>query len=297
MKTAKTVITVLLCIILLVAETTALGLFAMDRALSRGTVKDAVHETDFAVKLTDEVLNSTTVNMGGRYGEMAEAVMKTEAMEEFFADYIDNAVKHEIYGQEYNEVSTDELMAAFNKGIKQAEKSGAVMLTDTEKDLVKKAMLQQAPDVTANLNELIGSYDSTEGDMVENAADPYSGFAAASGLGARALAWAVCAVVCILLIAIMWRSKFGFIWCGVVTAITALIYLGLGSAGEGFLMGMVSDTPADEMLMYMISSGFGAAAVFGGIAAVIFFIAFIVLKIKHRRNTNESDSAPAERTA
>lgn len=297
MKTAKMVITVLLCIILLVAETAALGLFAMDRALSRGTVKDAVHETGFAVKLTDEVLSSTTVNMGGRYGEMAEAVMKTEAMEDFFADYIDNAVKHEIYGDEYSEVSTDELMAAFNQGLKQAEKSGNVMLTDNEKDLVKQTMLKQAPDMTSGLNDLIGSYDSTEGDMVETAADPYSGFAAASSSGSRVLAWAVCAVVCILLIVILWRSKLGFIWCGVVTAITTLIYLGLGTAAGGLFMGMVSDTPADEMLLYMISSGFGAAAIFGGIAAVIFFIAYFVLRIKHRRNTNESNTAPAERTA
>lgn len=297
MKALKITAAVILSAVLLTAECIAMGLFSVDRAFDRSSIEEAVRETDIADRLVNEALQESTVNMGGRYGDMVKAVLQTDAMTDFFTDYIDNAIRHEIYGGDYAEVADDELIAAFNKGIEEVNDSGSMVITDIDGEMIKRAMQAEAPDLTAGLNQQIGTYDSISGDMIEDAADHNEAVSVMVGRGAKAAALIICAAVCAAIIALMWRSRAGFIWCAAVTALSSFIFCGLQFIGADLFMDIAASSAAEEMMLSMAAKGLGSASIAGLAVTVLFIIAFIILKIKDRRNHNEKNTAPSERTA
>ena len=256
-----------------------------------------MRETDIAGRMVSEAMQESTVSMGGRYGDMVKAVLQTDAMTDFFTDYIDNAIGHEIYGVEYAEVADDELIAAFNKGIEEVNDSGSMVITDIDGEMIKRAMQAEAPDLTAGLNQQIGTYDSISGDMIEDAADHNEAVSVMVSRGAKAASLIICAAVCAVIIALMWRNKSGFIWCAAVTALASFIFCGLQFIGADLFMDIAASSAAEEMMLSMASKGLASVSIAGLAVTVFFIIAFIIFKIKDRRNHNEKNTAPSERTA
>ena len=62
-------------------------------------------------------------------------------------------------------------------------------------------------------------------------------------------------------------------------------------------MDIAASSAAEEMMLSMASKGLASVSIAGLAVTVFFIIAFIIFKIKDRRNHNEKNTAPSERTA
>lgn len=283
MKAVKIIAAIVLCIALLAAEGSAMGLFAVDEALSEGSLKESMRDSNIIEQLVDEVLADNTVNMGGAYGEITQAVFRTAPMRDFFTAYLTSAIRTELYGEPYEEVAYDELMAAFSQGVDEVNASGQYEITAMEADFLKQAMQAEAPDLTAKLNAQVGHYETISGGLTEQAAQPDELMQRLMSSGSRAVALAACALLFAGLIALYWRSKFGFLWCGIVTALAALLYGGLAVIAKKAILSAASVSASEEMALSMITEGFGTVALAGAALAMIFIVLFAVLKAVDRR--------------
>ena len=103
----------------------------------------------------------------------------------------------------------------------------------------------------------------------------------------------LCMRLCAALILVCWKSRLGFLWCCIVTALMSVIYMGM----DALVSAMTFDSAVDHMMFLMAENGFGTVAAAGFVVAAAFLIAFIIFKLTGRRNKNEKDIETAERIA
>lgn len=287
MKAVKAIAAVVLAIMLLAAEGLLMGLFSVDKALSEESIKENLIDTDIVGQLVNEVLAANTVNMGGKYGEITQAVLHTEPMNIFFTDYLTSAINTEVYGEPYEEVAYDELMFAFSQGVDEVNASGKYEITDMEAELLKQAMQAAAPDLTAQINAQVGNYEALSGQVTESATAPDETIQRLMGGGFRAVVIIACAMLCGGLIALCWKSRLGFLWCGIVTAAASLLYAALSRIGAAAALAAIDISASEEMVLSMMAGGFEKVSGAGAGIALLFITGFAILKIIDRRTENE----------
>ena len=294
MKAVKIILAIIAVVALFVAEALTMGLFALDEATSEESVREALTESDIVSQLVDEALAEGTVNMGGQYGEMMKAIFSTEAIDDFFTQYVTAAVNTQFFGDPYVEVADDELMAAFSEGIDQVNAEGEGQISPLEGELLRQAMQQEVPDLTASLNQQMEQYESLDGDLSEEVFTSITGDASVSSGTARIFSAAICVILCAAVIALCWRSRLGFLWCAVTIALVSLIYWGLAT-----LVGaMTTSSASDHMAYVMAENGFRQVTAAGFAAAAIFFIAFVIFKIfsRNKKSTRNENISNTENT-
>lgn len=292
MKAIKIIAAVFIAVMLFVAECFTMGIFAVDTAISEKSIKESMKESNVITEILGEVLKEKTVNMGGRYGDMANAILHTDAMNNFLAEYLTAAINTEVYGAVYEEIANDELMNAFSEGIEEVNESGIFNITPLEEEALQLAMQQEGPDLTASLNQQVSGYDSLNGEMTSEALENSMG-RIFLGLGTRIVMVLVCILLCIGLIALCWRSKLGFLWSSVIAALTSIIY------GALYLIvnGAYFPSPSEQMAFFMMENGFKAVSIAGLIISVLFLAVFIAFKIIDRRKNDEEDIRITESTS
>lgn len=126
MKALKVIAALIVGVLLFAAECVTMGMFCIDKALTEDATEKAITNSSIVQELIDRALAENTVNGGGEYGEIASAVMETEAMTSFFTGYMTNAMRSAVYGETYEEIADDELMAAFSEGVDELNGRGSV---------------------------------------------------------------------------------------------------------------------------------------------------------------------------
>lgn len=288
MKAVKIISAVILVLILLVAESFVMGIFSVDKAVSRESVNAAMEESDVVSQLVEEALMEETVNSGGEYGEMIDAVFRTESMNVFLSDYMTAVLNNQLYGDEYEEIGSDELMQAFSAGIDEVNQEGTYSISAMEGELLKQALQQTAPDLTKELNSQISEYDSLEGETASLMTEGVVGDMPFIGNLAKGVSLAVTALICAGIIMLCWSSKLGFLWCSIVTALISAVFAGL----YHIMGGIINVSATDRMIYIMMENGFGSVYMAGFIAAAIFMAAFIILKIifRNKKKTTHDEN-------
>ena len=288
MKAVKIISSVILILLLLTAESFVMGIFSVDRAVSKESVYEAMEESNIVSELVDEALSEETVNMGGTYGDMLDAVFRTQAVKDFLSDYMTAVIDAELYGNIYEEIGSDEFMQAFSEGIDEVNKSGSYNISAMESEFLKQAVQRKAPDLTQKLNSQADRYDSLDGEASEKMADGIlSDMGFLSG-PVKAVSLLVTALVCAGLIALCWTSKLGFLWCAVVTALISSVFWGL----HYLIQGVISISASDTMMYLMIEKGFGSVYTAGFIIAAVFMAAFIIFSIifRNKKKTTHNEN-------
>ena len=282
MKALKVIAAILISLLLLASEGMAMGIFSVDRALSEKTINKTIAETGIIDDVIDEALSDSTVSMGGSYGELVKSAMKTEAMNSFFAAYLTSAVRSEVYGEQYEEIADDDLMQAFSSAIDEMASSGALQISQAEESIIKNVLKHALPDLPEDLNSLALQYDTTNGQMARDASSEADALQMLLGRGMQWIMVLVSAALCAVLIALFWRSKGGFLWSAVVTGLVTAGYVLLTALGASGTLVAGGDS-ADVFVLTLLSHGFKAAAIVGGVMTCIFVAAYIVWKARDRR--------------
>lgn len=283
MKVLKVFAAFVLSVIMICASVATLGSFAVEQATCEKSIRNALEKTEVLDTLMDEVLSENTVNMGGVYGSAAKAIMQTDAMEQFIIDYTAAALSAEFYGREREEIANDELMEAFAAGIDEAAEEKGFMLTPSENELIRKAMLTTIPALTTVLNDALNQYETTaiDGETMQRLEDLRMVVSPAFRYGSMAVA-----LLMLLLLVLLFReSRMGFMW-GAVNVILASCIYGVAA----FVSASFGDQPSsfvepmERMLYVMCEYGSSRTAIGGGTAGVILIIICVIMRAFRRHD-------------
>ena len=282
MDTMKKFTVGLLVIVLLIAECIFMGVLALDFGSGPRSVRDALTKSQIVAEITEDSIRSQTVNMGGLYGEMMEEIMATEAMTDFFTEYVSEGIRSIIYQREYEEIATDELLRAFDKGVDQVNEEGKYNISPDLRKLLMEYAEQTAPDLTQSLNKTMAMYQAAATGTAEEAAQTAQSVSAIAPLLSTASKGIMLLVIIGIGAALYFlsgRRAKGIVWTAVATIAAGAIYGGLAYRGIG-----TSDETARQFLDVLIKDGATISALICGIAGVLLLIFSIVVKLRQRRS-------------
>ena len=292
MEALKAFLSIIICIALLAAEGIAMGLFSLERALSDDaigeTIRTTMAGTDITSQLVDEALAQSSISADSHYGEVAKAVLETDAMTGFFAGHLADAVNEEINGEPAEKVTEEELQEVFSQGIDEVNDAGIYSVSEEEEKALTKAMEAEVPKLMEKLSKHSGEHGTAIAELSEEIMGEEMGLLndlrKYMDEGTRTKVMIGCGVLALALIALNWRNRFGFFWCGLVTAVAAALYWGLAYVGaEKIITYMLHTSYLQEAALAMITSGMKDVALVGTLVAVACIIAFAVLKGMDRR--------------
>ena len=282
MKLIRGILGFLLAVILLASSALALGSYAVTESISEDAVGMAITETDAVGTLTDNIIEQNTVNLGGVYGETMQAILKSDAMTEFFAAYTARNFQSQIYGGKTEEIGTDDLNAAFSRGTDECLEKGIISMDKGERAMFDEALNTAMPNLTKGINFVLNQMNLTSFVDEDMSREIRIARTAASN-EVRYGSAGIAILACVLLFALYWRSKFGMLLAGIMILIAAAFFYAISmmieqtaeAGGEGLVL-------SRQMLYIMVSYGSLQAVKMGAIVGGAMIFACPVFKILFR---------------
>lgn len=282
MRIIRGLIAFALAIILAASSALALGSYAVSEAISEDAVEKAITETDAVGQLTDNIIQHNTINLGGIYGETMQTILKSDAMTDFFTAYTARCLQSQIYGEEMEEIGSDDLNAAFSNGTDECIANGSISMGKIERKIFDEALNLAMPNLTKGVNYVLSQMDLT--DFVdEDTAKQIELARTATSDQVRYGAAGIAIMAALLLLVLYWRSKMGLFMGGIIVlVVAAFLYImsmmidqTLTSSGEEIVL-------SRQMLYVMVSYGLKQAIQLGGILGGALIVACPVFKILFR---------------
>ena len=282
MRVIKGILAFLLAIILLLSASLALGSFAVSEAISEDAVEEAITETDAVGQLTDNIIQQNTVNLGGVYGETMQSVLKSDAMTAFFTEYTARCLQSQVYGEEMEEVGSDDLNMAFSQGMDECLANGTISMNEGERKMFDDALNAAMPNLTKGVNYVLNQMD-LDAFVDEETAEQIEMARTVTSAQVRYGAAGIAIMACLLIVALYWGSKIGLILCGVIILVIAAFM---------FILSMMIDQTVDatgdgmvlsrQMLYVMVTYGVQSAMKVGAVVGGAMIIAFPVFRLIFR---------------
>ncbi len=271
-----------MAVILIASSALALGSYAVGEAISEEGVEKAITETDAVGELTDNIIQQNTVNMGGVYGETMQAILKSDAMTDYFTEYTARCLQSQIYGEEMEELGSDDLNMAFSRGTDECIANGTITMSKGERAMFDTALNLAMPALTEGINYVLSQMNLT--DFVdEETAEQIEMARTATSDEVRYGAAGIAILACILLFALYWRSKSGMLLCGILILVVAALFYGVSmmidktvtADGAGLVL-------SRQMLYIMISYGATEAMKVGTVIGGAMIVACPIFKLVFR---------------
>lgn len=276
-----------MALILIASSALALGSFAVSEAVSENAVEEAITKTDAVGKLTDNIIVRNTINLGGEYGDTMQAILKSDAMTEFFTEYTARSLQGQVYGEDMEEIGSDDLNQAFSRGMDECLANGTVTMDEGERMIFDQALNTAMPNLTEGVNFVLDQM-SLSGFVDEDTEEQIEIAQAATSAEVRYGAAGIAIMACLVLIALYWRSKTGFLISGaIILAVAAFFYVlqmmigqTLASSGTGIVL-------SRQMLYIMVSYGAMEAVRIGAIVGSALLVAFPLFRLLFRKRRYE----------
>ena len=282
MRVLKGFLAFLLAIILMLSASLAFGSYAISEAISEDAVEKAITETDAVGQLTDSIIQHNTINLGGVYGETMQSVLKSDAMTTFFTEYTARCLQSQVYGEEMEEICTDDLNMAFSRGMDECLSKGTISMSEGERKMFDEALNTAMPNLTKGVNYVLNQMD-LDAFVDEDTAEQIQMARTATSEQVRYGAAGIAIIACLLMVVLYWRSKIGLFWCGVIVlVIAAFMYIlsmmidqTLEATGDGIVL-------SRQMLYVMVTYGTHAAMKAGAVIGGAMIVAFPVFRLVFR---------------
>ncbi len=282
MRLLKGLVAFALAVILIASSALALGSYAVSEAISEEGVEKAITETDAVGELTDNIIQQNTVNMGGVYGETMQAILKSDAMTDYFTEYTARCLQSQIYGEEMEELGSDDFNMAFSRGTDECIANGTITMNKGERAMFDTALNLAMPALTEGINYVLSQMNLT--DFVdEETAEQIEMARTATSDEVRYGAAGIAILACILLFALYWRSKSGMLLCGILILVVAALFYGVSMMIDKTVTADGAGLVLSRQMMYiMISYGATEAMKVGTVIGGAMIVACPIFKLVFR---------------
>ncbi|MCI7248807.1 MAG: hypothetical protein MR492_04400 [Clostridiales bacterium] len=273
-----------LMLVLFICECMVMGIFAVDAGSAEKSIRKALDESEIVSELVMESLKANSVNGAAIYGETIEELAESDAMTDFFAEYISNGIRESVYGYQVEEIAYGKLLEAVDKGIDQVNAGGEVQISSDEKLLFMSAVSKAAPEMTEGIGKVISSFETTAGGDAEEVSSAVEGKSAiASMMNPVTRIMLIAVAVIVILITTMLSREDGRVVLRTAgpTIAAVVLYGALALRGIG-----ASSSAADIFLNELVKNGAFAVAAAGAGAALIIAAAGTFYKRRAGRREN-----------
>lgn len=273
-----------LMLVLFICECMVMGIFAVDAGSAEKSIRKALDESEIVSEIVMESLKANSVNGAAIYGETIEELAESDAMTDFFAEYISNGIRESVYGYQVEEIAYGKLLEAVDKGIDQVNAGGEVQISSDEKLLFMSAVSKAAPEMTEGIGKVISSFETTAGGDAEEVSSAVEGKSAiASMMNPVTRIMLIAVAVIVILITTMLSREDGRVVLRTAgpTIAAVVLYGALAFRGIG-----ASSSAADIFLNELVKNGAFAVAVAGAGAALVIAAAGIFYKRRAGRREN-----------
>lgn len=277
MKMIKIIMAILLSALLAVTACLAMGSIAVSKAISEGSIEKAIVETGAVEELTDDILRQNTTNLGGEYGNIMQTILKSDAMTDFFAAYTASCLQSQIYNEAYPEIGSDDLNAAFSKGIDECVANGSISMDAFERKLFDSALNMVMPSLTKGINYVFSQMDLTSF-VDEDTAVQIANAQTVASDEVRYGSMAAGILLGLILILLFWRSKMGMIWCAAVILIVSALFILIAFTLSESTVSENSIALSARMMYVMASDGLWYAGAAGGALGCLLVLLCPVLR-------------------
>lgn len=240
MKVFKVLVALVLSFALLCAQGLLMGGFACDKSFSPKAVTKAVQETNFTEELYKQTLKNSDAKSNQQVQEFLEKALRTDTASQLVGRYASSAIGSVLYGQEFTRFTKKDLMDLTSDSLEELDRSTGGMLTDEQKQAAMGY-------VRANGNALVEEINRTLPVLEQTAAMDSQEMAAIAkaqrmlSAPVRAALGGACMILGVILIALFWRSRLGFLWWAAISFILGAAFLFLGTSSD-FLTSYIQDS-------------------------------------------------------
>ena len=211
-----------------------------------------------------------------------QSVLKSDAMTAFFTEYTARCLQSQVYGEEMEEIGSDDLNMAFSQGMDECLANGTISMNEGERKMFDAALNAAMPNLTKGVNYVLSQMD-LDAFVDEETAEQIEMARTATSAQVRYGAAGIAIMACLLIVVLYWRSKIGLIWCGaIILVIAAFMYIlsmmidqTMASSGDGIVL-------SRQMLYVMVTHGTIAAMKVGTVVGGAMIIAFPIFRLVFR---------------
>lgn len=281
MKVFKVLVALVLSFALLCAQGLIMSGFACDKSFSPKAVTKAIQETNFTQELYQQTLKNSNANSNEQVQEFLQKALQTDTASQLVGRYASSAIGSVLYGQEFTRFTKKDLMDLTSDSLEELDKSTGGMLTDKQ----KQAALGY---VRANGNALVDEINKTLPVLEQTASldnEEMAAIAKAQRLlsaPVRAALGGTCLILGIILIALFWRSRLGFLWWAAISVLLGAVFLFLGTSSD-FLTSYIQDSGEGTTFALLLTGMFSQGLTLVGYVAIGLALFLVLLCLMGRK--------------
>ncbi|MCQ4636199.1 hypothetical protein NE619_05620 [Anaerovorax odorimutans] len=275
MKVLKVFVALIVSFLLLCTQGLLMGAFACDRSFSAGSVTKAIQETNFTKEIYEQALAASDQDADKKVQSFLLQAMGTDTATNAIGQYASSAINSVLYGEQFSQFTLEDLNRLAEDSLNELSSQTGVAISDSQKEQVLKYVNKNGPEIVNEINNTLPVLedDSTMGSSELAAISQVQTFL---GTPIRIALCAVCLILGIILIALFWGSKLGYIWWAFVSFILGSVFLLLGTSSN-MLSSYIQDTGEGTTFSLLLTGMFTRGFTFVGVASLVLMAVLIVL--------------------
>ena len=274
MKVLKVIVALIISFLLICTQGILMGAFACDRSFSADSVTKAIQETNFTKQLYDQAAASNEA-ADEKVQTFIQQAMGTDTAAKALGEYASSAINSVLYGEKYEQFTQEDLARIAEDSLAELSGQTGVTISESQKKQVLSYVDKNGPAIVKEINDTLPV-------MNDSAAAGSSEMAAISqvqsflGTPMRVALSADCLILGILLIALFWGSKLGFIWWAFISFILGSVFVLLGTSSN-LLSSYIQETGEGTTFSLLLTGMFTKGFTFVGVAALILMAVLVVM--------------------
>lgn len=286
MKVLKVFAALIMTFLLLCTQALLMGAFACDQSFSAGSVTKAIQDSNFTEELYNEAISASQEADNQKVQDFLKQALKTQTASEAIGQYASKAIDSVLYGEDYENFTAEDLNKLAQDSLDELSSQEGVSISESEKQQVLNYVEDNGSAIVAEINSTLPTQSDETLTGSNGAASTAQTFL---GTPIRIALAAVCLILGILLIALFWRSKLGFIWWAFACFILGSVFLLLGTSSS-MLSSYIQDTGEGTAFSLLLTGMFSQGLTFVGIAALILMVILIILCLVGRKISRSRES-------
>lgn len=275
MKVLKVFVALIVSVLLLCTQGLLMAAFACDRSFSTDSVTKAIQETNFTKEIYEQALSASDRAADEKVQSFLLQAMGTDAASEAIGEYASSAINSVLYGEQFSQFTLEDLNRLAEDSLNELSAQTGVAISDSQKEQVLKYVNKNGSEIVNEINNTLPVLES-DPNMSSSDLAAISQVQTFLGTPIRIALCAVCLILGILLIALFWGSKLGYIWWAFISFILGSVFLLLGTSSN-MLSSYIQDTGEGTTFSLLLTGMFTRGFTFVGIAALVLMAVLIVL--------------------
>ena len=283
-KTIKIILTSLLVLILLITQLATMMLFTITQITSKSKIKQLIEQSnivDYTIEKTIDFVEKEVENhiIEKDHAQVIKDVLNNSQFSDTARQYLSDVVIEVLDKKQLPQLTTQDIKEAFDTGIEQVESYTNIEISKEQKQQIENFLDSNSKKFVKVINENIKVNTQNQ---ISPELEKYLSIIFNPTL--KFFAISIFLVAGVVIILLLWKSKKGFLLCGIISFISTFIFV-LG----GLIVGSLTSAILQRFeidLSYLSNVIINTTLLIGTLFALLGLILIIIYIINKRKKSN-----------